>query len=83
MDLVNQFVYSMVLYLLARSESFHEISALVTADWKEHGLNPLWSNLKHCPGNRLWKLMRTAKNFGQESQCRFQIFPAANSGIAS
>jgi len=27
MDLVNQFVYSMVLYLLARNESFHEISA--------------------------------------------------------
>ena len=25
MDLVNQFVYSMVLYLLARNESFHEI----------------------------------------------------------
>jgi len=27
MDLVNQFVYSMVLYLLARNESFHEISS--------------------------------------------------------
>ena len=27
MDLVNQFVYSMVLYLLAHNESFHEISA--------------------------------------------------------
>jgi len=29
MDLVNQFVYSMVLYLLARNESFHEVSATV------------------------------------------------------
>ena len=28
MDLVNQFVYSMVLYLLARNESFHEIGAM-------------------------------------------------------
>jgi len=27
MDLVHQFVYSIVLYLLARNESFHEISA--------------------------------------------------------
>jgi len=27
MDLVNQFVYSMVLYLLASNESFHEIGA--------------------------------------------------------
>jgi len=27
MDLVNQFVYNMVLYLLARNERFHEISA--------------------------------------------------------
>jgi hypothetical protein len=27
MDLVNHFVYSVVLYLLARNESFHEISA--------------------------------------------------------
>ena len=27
MDLVSKFVYSMVLYLLARNESFHEISA--------------------------------------------------------
>jgi len=29
MDLVNQFVYSMVLNLLARNESFQEISAIV------------------------------------------------------
>ena len=29
MDLVNQFVYSMVLYLLAHNESFHEISAVL------------------------------------------------------
>jgi len=29
MDLVNQFVYSIVLYLLARNESFHETSATI------------------------------------------------------
>jgi hypothetical protein len=51
MDLVNQFVYSMVLHLLARNESYHEIGAMqqTTDCTKEQAMTQaLFSLYLHC-----------------------------------
>jgi hypothetical protein len=85
-DLVNQFVYSMVLYLLACSDSFHEISAqlclinhseLITGTYELSFLattNTLTSNSFELPLNHLECISVDQKKYSTNNSSASPVF---------